>query len=459
MGRRRLLPRYLYACLALRPAVARVFPDLERDTRERVDFGLSFDAKTGRIAYRGEFDRGGADDGQAGTVLRAYREHQMSPDRAFLERNWPRIKQALQYLIDKDGNADGIIEGAQPNTLDADWFGQIPWLVSLYLAALRAGEVMAVEMNDAEFAAVARAVRGKGAATLVGELFNGEYFVQKMDPDHTDAIGVGEGCHIDQVFGQSWAFQVGLGRLYGEDATRDALRTLWRYNFTPDVGPFKAVYTKGRPYALAGDGGLIMCTWPKGGRLEAWDKQWQYGYFNECMSGFEHQIAGHMIWEGLVQEGLAVERAIHDRYHPRLRNPYNEIECSDHYARAMASYGVFLAACGFEYHGPKGHIGFAPRLSPENFRAPFIAAEGWGAYTQTQEKDVQRGTLSVRWGRLRLRSLAFQYSGAVSPARVSVTVAGKPVPARHECDGERIAITLDNEVSIPAGEELVVEIA
>ena len=78
------------------------------------------------------------------------------------------------------------------------------------------------------------------------------------------------------------------------------------------------------------------------------------------MNGFEYQAAGHMIWEGMVQEGLAVTRAIHDRYHPSRRNPWNEVECGDHYARSMASYGVFLAACGYEYHGPKRSSGLCP---------------------------------------------------------------------------------------------------
>jgi non-lysosomal glucosylceramidase len=38
-----------------------------------------------------------------------------------------------------------------------------------------------------------------------------------------------------------------------------------------------------------------------------------------------------------------VARAIHDRYAPARRNPYNEIECSDHYARAASGYSVFLS--------------------------------------------------------------------------------------------------------------------
>ena len=111
-----------------------------------------------------------------------------------------------------------------------------------------------------------------------------------------------------------------------------------------------------------------MCTWPKGDAARGAARASTI-YFNECMNGFEYQVAGHMIWEGMVQEGLAVTRAIHDRYHASRRNPWNEVECGDHYARAMASYGVFLAACGYEYHGPKGHLGFAPRLTPEDFRA------------------------------------------------------------------------------------------
>ena len=129
---------------------------------------------------------------------------------------------------------------------------------------------------------------------------------------------------------------------------------------------------------MPGEGGLLMCTWPRGDKADAQGKapDWAFGYFNECMTGFEHQVAGHMIWEGMVTEGLAVERTIHDRYHPSRRNPWNEVECGDHYARAMASYGVFLAACGFEYHGPRGHLGFAPRITPAISEPPSPPPKG-----------------------------------------------------------------------------------
>ena len=437
-------------------AVARLFPQLERDLRERTDFGLAFDADTGIVRFRGE-GAGLAVDGQAGCVLRSYREHTMSADDAFLKRNWPKIKRALQCLIDKDPDGDGILDGPQHNTLDTDWHGPVAWLSGLYLAALRAGEAMAQEMNDTQFATVCRAILDRGPTKLVESLFDGEYFFNKPDPKRLDAINSGSGCHIDQVMGQSWAWQVNLGRVLPKEQTLSALRSLWKYNFTPDVGPYREAHKPGRWYAMPGEAGLLMCSFPRAD----WDYRkaagkgpdWAAGYFNECMNGFEYQAAGHMIWEGMVQEGLAITRAVHDRYHPSRRNPYNEVECGDHYARSMASYGVFLAACGFEYHGPQGHIGFAPRLSPDNFRAAFTAAEGWGTFWQKREPGRQLDGIELKAGQLRLASLAFATAG---PAKASITIDGNPIAAAAAVQAGQLRITLAAPVVLKADQKLEV---
>jgi len=246
-----------------------------------------------------------------------------------------------------------------------------------------------------------------------------------------------------------------------EPETVAALKSLWRYNFTPDVGPYREAHKPGRWYAMPGEAGLLMCTFPR----SDWDyakaagkgAEWAAGYFNECMNGFEYQVAGHMLWEGLVQEGLAVTRAVHDRYHPRHRNPWNEVECGDHYARSMASYGIFLAACGFEYHGPDGRLGLAPRLTPEHFQAAFTSAEGWGTYAQKMDGANVAVDLTVRWGTLRLRSLSLAVAG--KPTSVSVTVNGTVVDATHQWDQQRLVVELAKDHNLGVNEPLHVEIA
>lgn len=437
-------------------APARLFPDLERSAREVADYGIGFDPDTGRIRFRAEHNDHWAVDGQSGCILRVYREHQMSADDAFLRRLWPRVKRSIEFLMSKDGDLDGIIEGPQHNTLDADWFGQVAWLSSLYIAALRAGEAMAREMGDPGFAAKARRIAESGAKNLDSRLFNGEYYVQLPDLAHAKSVGSYDGCEIDQVFGQSWAHQVGLGRIQSESHVKKALAAIWKYNFAPDVGPFRAAHKPGRWYAMPGEAGLLMCGWPKGEKSRV-GESFDF-YFNECMTGFEYQAAGHMLWEGMLLEGLAVTRAIHDRYHASRRNPWNEVECGDHYARAMASYGVFLAACGFEHHGPMGYLAFAPRLNPEKFRAAFTTGEGWGSYSQRVIGTKLRAEVAMKWGKLRLRTLALVGPVGTDTRSISAKLDNNALEIGSDTKDGRLNITFAQDIVIRRGKELRVTV-
>ena len=441
-------------------AVARLFPSIEREQREKVDFGSSLTPE-GWIDCRGENQGKAAIDAQAMYILRALREHQMSTDNAFLARIWPGVKKATEHLIRQDPGEKGVIRGAQHNTLDADWYGEVSWYNGLYLASLQSSAVMADTMQDPAFAARCREIAERGTAYQTANLFNGEYFQNKVDPAHPASINSGSGCEIDQVLGQSWAFQVGLPRVLPKNETVSALQSLWTNNFAPDVGPFKAVYTKGRNYAEPGEAGLLMCTFPRAD----WDLKKASGkgnemyasYFNECMTGFEHQVAGHMIWEGdpdsdLVTRGLAVERAIHDRYAPAKRNPYNEVECGDHYGRSMAGYGVYLAACGYEYNGPKGHIGFAPKIHPTDFKAAFTAAEGWGSYSQKITGNTMSAALAVTWGRVSLRS--FGLACQKPPQAVTVILDGREIPVEFTQLQGKVMIRFRDPVTVDQGKEL-----
>lgn len=439
-------------------SMARVFPEFERSCRSMVDFGLSWHPD-GAIDYRGESGRHIAHDGLCGTIMRTYREHSMCSDNRWLKAIWPRVKTTIQRLIAEDKDRDGMLEGEQYNTLDASWFGKISWISSMYIGALRAGAAMATDMGEPGLASEWEALAGKGSKSIQDATFNGEYFAMERDPSQPRAPGHGPGCHIDQVFGDSYLHQIGLDPLLDRKAVRTALGALYKYNFNPDAGAYmKAMQDQikgGRWYAMPGEAGLLMTSWPRGGAREAkgeGNPDWMVGYFNECMNGFEYQAAAHMIAEGYVREGFSVVRALHDRYSPSKRNPYNEIECSDHYSRSMASYGAFLTTCGFKYHGPRGHLSFAPKVSPENFRAPFTVAKGWGTFSQKVSAKTFTATVSLVHGSLSLTKL-----GLVMPrhAQVKVRLGGQDVEHKIEGAGE-ISLLFAHAINIKPGLALVV---
>jgi uncharacterized protein (DUF608 family) len=447
-------------------SLARTFPQIERDQRERVDLGIAFDAPSGVIAFRGEASPGGlATDGQAGTIMRFYREHQMSPDDSWLKRNWDKIKLSYNPLFNLDKDEDGILEGNQNNTLDCGWYGQIAWMSGMYVGALRAGEAMAREMNDTAFAEKCARIAQNGSNNISSRLWNGEYFFNIIDPKNAEWVNSGDGCHIDQVYGESWALQIGLGPILPEDKVRNALQSIWKYNFTLDANGYIAEYKVGRWFVYPGDAGMIMCTFPR----TDWDYHRAAGtqpygasfasYFNETWTGQEYQVAAHMFRYGMVQEGLAIVRAIHDRYNPYKRNPYAEEEAGIHYSRAMASHGAFLAIGGYEYHGPKGHLAFAPKLTPENFRTAFTAAEGWGTFAQTIDPTAKKLTASVevKYGQLKLQTLGLTMQGVVPTSPVHADLSGNAVPLAVTIAGDRVTLTFTNPLTIPAGKKLSVD--
>ncbi|MDB4584291.1 GH116 family glycosyl hydrolase [Draconibacterium sp.] len=442
--------------------MAHIFPSLERDLRERVDYGISYDQ--GLIHYRGENGKNFVVDGQLGTIIRVYREHKIASDETFLSHIWPKVKQSMQYVIDQ--STEGLLEGEQPHTLDAAWFGPMGWISGMYLAALKASEQMAIEMNDKDFAKTCSAMLGKGRKNYVDKLFNGEYFVH-LNPDF-NSINTNTGCHIDQVLGQSFAYQINLPNVLPQKETRLALKSIWKYNFAIDAGQYAKDHKtiKGeRIYAMPEEAGLLMTTWPYGGDEKAvpgmaarpdHSDYWEGpgGYFDECMNGFEYQAASHMVWENMLTEGLSVMKAVHERYNAAKRNPYDEVECSSHYSRSMASYGIFIAACGFEYHGPKGIIGFSPKISPENFKAPFTTAEGWGSFSQKVVDGKQTEQIDLRYGKLKLKKWSFHPINGMQANRVEVKVDGKTIDARFNYEDASYIVHVENEISMNAGQGL-----
>ncbi|NUT45221.1 MAG: hypothetical protein HOV86_35040 [Thermoactinospora sp.] len=346
-------------------AVARLFPSLERSMRA-TEFEV-MQAPQGYLPHRvivptylrqlWDVPIGGpgepALDGMLGAILKTYREVRHGSDRSYL----PQLERMLTHIRrtwDPDGT--GVLRGIQPSTHDIDLTGVNPFMGTLWLAALRA----AGELTGSD---ELRELFERGSAAYDEAMFNGEYFVQVLD-EPVD-FQWGEGCLSDQLIGQWWAHQLDLGHLLPAGHVRSALRAIVRHNLRKGFHGFEHPY---RVFADGDDTGLLMCTWPRGGRPAVPTR-----YCDEVWTGSEYQVAAHCLWEGLEEEAWQILDGLWARYDGSRRNPYNQIECGDHYVRAMAGWSVVEALGGLSWDARSGAL-----TVRRPGRWPLLLPSGWG---------------------------------------------------------------------------------
>jgi hypothetical protein len=152
----------------------------------------------------------------------------------------------------------------------------------------------------------------------------------------------GKGCLSDGVLG-IWIAEVsGLKDIADPAKVSSHLKSVFKYNFRPDLTDHS---NPQRPsYALGKEGGLLLCTWPKGDMLSL-----PFVYSNEVWTGIEYQVASHLMIIGEKEKALEIVRACRNRYDGRIRNPFDEYECGHWYARAMSSYGMLQGLTGVRY--------------------------------------------------------------------------------------------------------------
>jgi uncharacterized protein (DUF608 family) len=322
-----------------------------------------------------------------------------------------------------DADKDGVMEGEQHNTYDIEFYGPNTMMGTFYLGALRAAEEMARVLGHTEKAEEYRAVFESGRQKHPETLWNGEYYRQNVvlpaiegweeKPSFAQAIRPGEpepryqygpGCLADQLLGQWFAEVVGLGDLLPADQVRSTLQSIFKYNFKPDLSTHETVQ---RVYAVNDEAGLLLCTWPKGGR-----PRYPFPYADEVWTGIEYQVAAHCLYAGLIEEGLAIVKGVRDRHDGEKRNPWDEFECGHHYARAMSSWSLPLALSGYHYDAGRQHLAFAPKVNEADFRSFFSAGTAWGQFSQQRESDTYTATLTVAWGEMTLQTLQLPISGA-----------------------------------------------
>jgi non-lysosomal glucosylceramidase len=440
-------------------AHARLFPEIGRNMRETE---IAYQFPDGSLPHRQVRGMEVAADGQFGAILGAYREHLTSPNRRWLDTQWPQIKNLMNGAIAMwDADRDGVLAGAQWNTLDGALGGNTTWIGSLYLAALAACEKMARLQGDKTVAEQWQKLRQAGSCKQDETLFNGEYYIQIPDPEpHKDYA---TGCAIDQLLGQWWAHQLALGELYPHQHILSALKSLYRYSFHPRMDKHAQAPRK---FVADEDAAMQMITWPKGGRP---DPDTAIRYADEVMTGFEYPAAALMIQSGLLREGFSVTRAIANRYDGYLRrnltpgdiscwgysgNPFGDDECGKFYGRAMSSWSLLTACQGFIYDGPAGVIGFRPVWQPKDHKSFFVAAQGWGLFEQKVRGEKQTERLSIQHGEVQVQALVFAIATKKTPGKVDVKYGGKVWPATLAITGDRVTITFQNPLRLRAGETL-----
>ncbi|MCW2975316.1 MAG: hypothetical protein JWM06_597 [Actinomycetia bacterium] len=410
-------------------AVSRLFPALERSMRE-TELEVS-QAPEGYLPHRVVAPVwlpqlhgrriGGPDqpalDGMLGAFLKSYREVQQGASQDWLAVQWPRLRRLFQY-VDTTWNrgGDGLLLGEQPVTYDIALHGPNMFVGGLWLAALRALEEMA-NLVEPDAAAQYGDLFRRASERYDALLWNGEYYAQlAAEASHE----FGEGCLADQLLGQWWAHQLDLGYILPRERVRGSLQAIIRHNFRRSFRDFEHDY---RTFADIDDEGLLVCTWPNGGRPPV-----PVRYCDEVWTGVEYQVAAHCFIEGLHREGTELLEAVRARYDGTRRNPYNEIECGDHYARAMAGWSLLEAVTGFRYDALQGRM----TIVDQPGRYPFVAGTGWGTIEIDANGSLE---LSCLGGRIELRELKVDRPGE------SQRLLVQPREVRLE-EGERATIPL-----------------
>jgi uncharacterized protein (DUF608 family) len=386
-----------------------VFGDLATKFRE-VEFLHSVNNDGGQsfrvgfpIKEKGKSFGARAADGQMGTLIKVYRDWQLSGDDQKLKEMWPNIKKSMAFAWTGiwDTDKDGVMEGEQHNTMDIAYRGPNPQMAAWYLGALKASEKMALYLNDKEFALECKTLFDKGSKWIDANIFNGEYYEQHIPEGATKVAQLGKGCLVDQLVGQYLAHTAGLGYVLDKNNVQTTLKSIMKYNH---IDNFNEHFNTFRSFGLGNEAGLVMATYPKGEKLD-----FPFPYYTEIMTGFEYSTGAHMIYEGQVENGLQVFKDIRDRYDGFKRNPFNEGEYGHRYSRAMAAWAGILAYTGFNYSAVDKSMTFNAQNGTYFWSNGYL----YGTVNISGSDSQKEVTLTVKNGELELESFSLKGLKAV----------------------------------------------
>lgn len=383
-----------------------LFPALERTLREQ-EYLRSLDVR-GHVNFRASLPDGptahdfhAAADGQLGGILKLYREWQVSGDARWLRSLYPLAQRSLNFCIAIwDPERRGALFEPHHNTYDIEFWGADGMCSSVYIGALSAMAQIAHTLGHESDATTYEDLARRGAEYLDTHLFNGDYYEQNVQweglrdtsfveetariaeehaPDEMSLLlqaegpkyQYGTGCLSDGVIGAWMATLYGVETPLSRQNVQSHLQSIFAHNFKRDLSDHACLQRPG--YAVGAEAGLLLCSWPRGGKPTL-----PFVYSDEVWTGIEYQVASHLMAEGFVDEGLTLVEAVRNRYEGHVRNPFNEYECGNYYARAMASYALLPAYAGFRYSAVTQTLWFGTQTMSLPCTSFFSTASGWG---------------------------------------------------------------------------------
>jgi uncharacterized protein (DUF608 family) len=404
-------------------AMPHLFPTLERSLRntefcenQNIAGHQGFRANLPISPLKHDFYA--AADGQLGGIMKVHRDWRISGDNDWLAKIYPMVKVSMDYCISTwDPRGKGIVEEPHHNTYDIEFWGPDGMCTSFYLGALKS----MIEMGSFLKKDIGRyqTLFLKGKQYLETKLYNGEYFYQDIEYKNLDApdpataksfggdyspeaiamlkkegpkYQYGTGCLSDGILGAWIGKMCALPDFVENTKVTSHLLSVHKYNLKNDLTEHA---NPQRPsYALGKEGGLLLCTWPKGGKLSL-----PFVYSDEVWTGIEYQVASHLMLMGKVTEGLEIVRLCRDRYDGRVRNPFNEYECGHWYARAMSSYGMLEGLTGVRYDAVDKTLYIDSKIG--DFTSFLSTATGFGNVTLKAGK----ASLHVAYGKIEINKI------------------------------------------------------
>src|SRR6185437_14718962 len=193
--------------------------------------------------------------------------------------------------------------------------------------------------------------------------------------------------------------------------------------------------------ALNNEAAVVVCDYAKTQRPRI-----PCPYYAEVFTGLEYSTATHMLYAGMLAEGLECIAGTRSRYDGEKRNPWDEAECGHHYARAMSAWTGILALSGFRYDGSKHAVTIAPRIRQQNFRCFWSNATGWGEFSVTRRNSGSSIRLAVIEGKLLCGSVEAEGAGG----NTSAALNGSSIAHRTTRTANRTVLEFEAPVNLAA---------